>query len=283
MKCEKCGNEIADNSVFCDNCGNKLPEQQKKFCGNCGVEINNDAEFCGNCGFSVINGTCPVENIHSDDDVPLKRKRKTPIMIIVLVIIIVLLSAALAVYVIYDRHTGNDYVQSVSEEHSHQGNDENDTKTDTTKEELVQTKSLEEQIENMADTAESLQRTAVENVESKVLTIRNWYNDTQRNLENLSTVKASEIITEYYDKSSCVRVDVSANEKNSYNRYYYFKDNNLYFVFAFDEQKENRLYFYNETLFRWIDESGIIHDNDFDSAEFMLWEKTILNELAKLR
>lgn len=283
MKCEKCGNEIADNSVFCDNCGNKLPKQQKKFCVNCGAEMNNDAEFCGNCGFSVKNGTFPVENIHSDDDVPLKKKSKTPIIIIVLAIIIALLSAALAGYVIYDRQIGNDDVQLVSEEQSKQGSDAEDTKTDATKEELVQTKSLEEQIDKMADTAESLHRTAVGNVENKVLTIRNWYNDTQSNLESLSTVKVSESITEYYDESSCVRIDVSADEKNSYNRYYYFKDNNLYFVFAFDGQKENRLYFYDETLFRWIDEIGIIHDNDFDSTEFMSWEKTILNELDKLR
>lgn len=145
MKCEKCGNEIADNSVFCDNCGNKLPKQQKKFCGNCGAEIHNDAEFCGNCGFSVKNGIFPAENIHSDNDVPLKKKSKTPLIIIVLVIIIALLSAALAGYVIYDRQKGNDEVQLVSEEQSEQYSDGNKTQMDKTEnEELPQTTSIPE-------------------------------------------------------------------------------------------------------------------------------------------
>ena len=76
---------------------------------------------------------------------------------------------------------------------------------------------------------------------------------------------------------------MQTDDKNNYTRYYYFKDDKLYFVFAFDGTKENRLYFDNEVLFRWIDENGKIHDNDFANNEFISWENKILNELALLR
>lgn len=34
--------------------------------------------------------------------------------------------------------------------------------------------------------------------------------------------------------------------------------------------------------FAVIDESGTVHDNDFDNKELISWEKTILDELAIL-
>lgn len=52
MICNKCGNNIPDNSVFCGNCGNKI--SNNLFCSKCGSPISSTSTFCGNCGSSII-------------------------------------------------------------------------------------------------------------------------------------------------------------------------------------------------------------------------------------
>lgn len=59
VKCNVCGKEGGD-SAFCNNCGSNLSSQKnnakttqpKKFCANCGNEMNVNATFCPNCGTS---------------------------------------------------------------------------------------------------------------------------------------------------------------------------------------------------------------------------------------
>ena len=148
---------------------------------------------------------------------------------------------------------------------------------------VIQSKGNKHEENEAKDKVGSIVRTDVKDVENKVLTIRSWYNNTQSKLETLSTVEVAEGRKEYYDNAKRVRVDLQADDKNTYTRFYYFKDDKLYFVFAFDGTKENRLYFDNEVLFRWIDENGKIHDNDFANNKFISWENKILNELALLR
>lgn len=280
MKCNKCGNEIIDGSAFCDNCGNKLDRQQKTFCGNCGTQIFDNDDFCGNCGFSTKIDEIPIENIHLDNDVPSKKKRSTSTVIIILLVIIALLSAILIGYVVYERN--NSYVEEQPRTNNHvvQNNlyEENLNR-------VIQSEGNEyEKKENETkDEVGSIVRTDVKDVENKVLTIRSWYNNTQSKLETLSTVEVAEGIIEYYDNAKRVRVDLLADDKNNYTRFYYFKDDKLYFVFAFDGAKENRLYFDDDVLFRWIDENRKIHDNDFTNNEFISWENSILNELTLLR
>ncbi|MBP3226612.1 MAG: zinc-ribbon domain-containing protein [Methanobrevibacter sp.] len=36
MKCPKCKEEIADNSIYCPNCGDKLNLNNSMYCPNCG-------------------------------------------------------------------------------------------------------------------------------------------------------------------------------------------------------------------------------------------------------
>lgn len=62
MKCEKCGNEINNESKFCQSCGSKIEEVIKgspreaiinsslKACSVCNEKINEDSRFCPNCG-----------------------------------------------------------------------------------------------------------------------------------------------------------------------------------------------------------------------------------------
>ncbi len=55
--CDKCGNKIDNDSVFCKHCGQEVKQQQNDdefiFCTSCGKELPNDSEFCMYCGKSV--------------------------------------------------------------------------------------------------------------------------------------------------------------------------------------------------------------------------------------
>lgn len=71
MKCLKCGNELPGEALFCDNCGQKIlqnngnsdkesvdenalgTDKAKNYCGECGAEIEIGTEFCGNCGTAI--------------------------------------------------------------------------------------------------------------------------------------------------------------------------------------------------------------------------------------
>ncbi len=46
--CPKCGAQILENSKFCSECGEKLP--QNKFCSECGAKVSSTAKFCPECG-----------------------------------------------------------------------------------------------------------------------------------------------------------------------------------------------------------------------------------------
>ncbi len=52
LKCNKCGMEIPDESLFCLECGNKI-ENTKNFCRNCGLEFKEGTKFCIRCGEKV--------------------------------------------------------------------------------------------------------------------------------------------------------------------------------------------------------------------------------------
>lgn len=51
MNCQKCGNEIAPGTKFCEQCGTNVENQQAIiFCSNCGVQNKDGGAFCENCG-----------------------------------------------------------------------------------------------------------------------------------------------------------------------------------------------------------------------------------------
>lgn len=53
-KCPKCGNPIAENDIFCGNCGVKIEKPKGLRCANCGQPVNTGDTFCGNCGAKII-------------------------------------------------------------------------------------------------------------------------------------------------------------------------------------------------------------------------------------
>ncbi|WP_407381258.1 M48 family metallopeptidase [Methanobrevibacter sp.] len=51
--CPKCGSDVADDAIFCTNCGEKFDEHL--FCPNCGVNIKEGDAFCTSCGFKLTD------------------------------------------------------------------------------------------------------------------------------------------------------------------------------------------------------------------------------------
>lgn len=51
MKCDKCGNIIDDNYIWCPVCGTKRPKNN--YCNNCGTKIEDDSKYCKDCGSKV--------------------------------------------------------------------------------------------------------------------------------------------------------------------------------------------------------------------------------------
>ena len=47
-KCNNCGAQMDDDSLFCTECGKPIP--QGRVCPHCGASVNNDDAFCQNCG-----------------------------------------------------------------------------------------------------------------------------------------------------------------------------------------------------------------------------------------
>ena len=68
MRCQFCGKEIPDDSVFCPECGNVLnrgqePDQSREvqlFCENCGARIQPGDTFCASCGQRTKNAESPI-------------------------------------------------------------------------------------------------------------------------------------------------------------------------------------------------------------------------------
>lgn len=56
MICKKCGSEVAEDDVFCMQCGEKIERQQ---CPHCGAEVDEDTVFCSNCGEKIGQERCP--------------------------------------------------------------------------------------------------------------------------------------------------------------------------------------------------------------------------------
>lgn len=50
-ECPNCHGKA--NGNFCPECGTKKPENTKKFCTNCGKELNKGSKFCPECGTKV--------------------------------------------------------------------------------------------------------------------------------------------------------------------------------------------------------------------------------------
>lgn len=101
-KCPKCGNPIAENDIFCGNCGTKIEKQKGLRCSNCGQPVNEGDTFCGNCGAKIR-----LENVPHDMLLEKPDKKRTYIIIIILICLFVLLGIVVG-YIIINFSNGRD-------------------------------------------------------------------------------------------------------------------------------------------------------------------------------
>ena len=51
LRCAKCGTELLESSLFCDQCGTRVEEKKSYIiCRACRREIESDSSFCYICG-----------------------------------------------------------------------------------------------------------------------------------------------------------------------------------------------------------------------------------------
>lgn len=131
-----------------------------------------------------------------------------------------------------------------------------------------------------AATPTPIEYTYVENVEAMVKQIREKYYSTQNNLDMLKKTNDGKYTIYRNSDGRAERVDFKINNTNVC---FYYDNGKLYFVFAFENKRENRLYFYNNCIFRWIDASGIVLDNEQNNPELENWQRIILDESTRLK
>lgn len=270
MRCQKCGSLVNDGAKFCQECGSEIVTETKELEGNvccqCGNILKKNALFCNKCGHKLLESQtesergnkCPHCNLILKDEVmksidATPKKKKDNGLVFLIVLLVVLIASGCAMGYIYLQNNSVD-TETPSGDVSADNKTENSGKA--------------EYIDDNFD------------IEKEVLKIRELYNATQSNLSNLTKKDSVSGKVKYYDDSSkLVRMDIPSNSITSYTKYYYFENGELYFAFVFDGTKENRLYFKNNRLFRWIDEDGEIHDKERSNNTFIEWEKIVLNDL----
>lgn len=121
------------------------------------------------------------------------------------------------------------------------------------------------------------------NVEDEVKRIRNDYNNVQKQKSNPQQHPVDKNIKIYYVEDNVVSIEITSGYNDiDYSRIYYFdKDGKLYFAFVFDRKRENRLYFKNNILIRYIDENGEIY-NLYENLENCMWCELVLYESYEL-
>lgn len=108
MRCTKCGNELPNGAMFCDNCGTMAPQEiggNTVFCGNCGATLEAGAEFCGDCG----------KKIYEDDVEEKAPEKKYGVIIAALIGVVLILAAAIIGYVTYNSFNDGGDVSPVKQ------------------------------------------------------------------------------------------------------------------------------------------------------------------------
>lgn len=83
------------------------------------------------------------------------------------------------------------------------------------------------------------------------------------------------------DEIVSIEVSSGYNAIGYYRIYYYDENGKIYFAFVFDKKKENRLYFKDNILIRYIDENGDIYDL-YENLETCSWFELVLSESHEL-
>lgn len=153
------------------------------------------------------------------------------------------------------------------------GGENNGNETNSTKDKKEEMKQVASE-----NTNDESKEQVLFDVNAEVLNIQEKYYSLPKPA-SLSEPTSSDPIFAYQDVNSMTIIKVYHGYGDvKYSRFYYFdEDGKLYFAFIFDKLKENRLYFKDDTIIRYIDEAGITYDlyNNLDTCE---WEEFTIKE-----
>lgn len=99
MECPNCGEQVSDKAKKCVHCGTVLIPEEKRYCQECGAELDSETDVCPKCG-------CPMENVKDSEAAPqqvevtgvkiAKKSKKAIAIVAVVLLIIALLAVAVA-------------------------------------------------------------------------------------------------------------------------------------------------------------------------------------------
>ncbi len=231
-------------------------------CAKCGAELQDNAEFCHDCGATIQPDT------QSEKVIARNKNLNTLTIVFFIMLAVILLTLVMVVLKLNDK---TDNSQSTDSSQVTQ-------EVITPSPQPVQETAIiaPEPAENVS----IYRRTEVSDVEAAVKEVRRVYNMIQSNLDSYAIDESTPGMKIYTDSQQRgVRIDIYPNHASEYTRYYYFDNEKLCFAFVFDGKKENRLYFTDDFLFRWIDENGVIHDNEIENSNFLAWEEFVRADL----
>lgn len=221
-------------------------------CPKCGATITDGATFCNSCGGMVKPET----------DVPVIKKGSSRFPTVAVLSVAAVLIVAVALFAAIKLSPPE-------------------------KDKTADMEISEEVVEEVVGAEDSSYEPVVNSdggsAESAVSVIRERYYDAQNNLDSYRKETYQGGVTKYFDENnSLVRVD-DVEDNGGYSKCYYYSDGKLYFVFACIGKIENRFYFKDDVLIRWIDEAGNTHDNDRNDDSYLFWEENLLEEAEFLK
>lgn len=108
-----CGEQISDKAKKCVHCGTVLVPEEKKYCSDCGAELEEGMDICPKCG-------CPIENIIETEKTPqqvevtgVKITKKSKKIIVIATIAV--LAAAIITAIGVQTHKKNVAAKAVAE------------------------------------------------------------------------------------------------------------------------------------------------------------------------
>ena len=229
-------------------------------CNKCGQEIREDAVFCTSCGSEVQK-----QHVHS------KKSGKLFFVILGILILVLIAGIFVLKDVMEQSEqrslkeveiTGKLEENKKKEEKRRQSVE---TITETETEENNTAIAAEAVVtENVDDeAAQSVMQNQLPedlDVEKEVEHIRDLYYGTQECIDSFSQEEIDGI-TYFFDGNELVKMIVPSDIGNSkYTKNYYFEEGKLYFAFIFEGLEEHRFYFKEDCLIRYIDSSKTMFD-----------------------
>lgn len=139
-------------------------------------------------------------------------------------------------------------------------------------------KAIQQPVEDVEPTKET---PIISDIEVVANEVRSLYYETQDNKDSYDKKIIQDGVTAYVNNGQVVLIEVMGDKiGETYSRMYYFHNNKLYFSFIFSGMLENRLYFKDGILFRYIDEQKNAMDSG-TGVENCGWESVAREESAK--